>query len=73
MALRTIFPGSGDHTDDHGYLHAHYNNWMDVRDYGAVVDGDTGGIAFGFTVENAGPLYVTLTDALTDTVTITDV
>jgi len=39
----------------------------------AVVDGDTGGIAFGFTVENAGPLYVTLTDALTDTVTITDV
>jgi len=39
----------------------------------AVVDGDTGGIAFGFTVENAGPLYVTLTDALTDTVTRTDV
>ena len=39
--LRTTFPCSGDHTDDHGELHAHYNNWMDVQDYGAVGDGVT--------------------------------
>ena len=39
MALDTTFTVTGDHADYHGELHAHYNNWMDVKDYGAVGDG----------------------------------
>ena len=66
MALRTTFPCSDDHTDDHEEIHLRHNTGLYATDYGLVADGTSNPLSGVYATLAAAQAVYTCAVGLTD-------